>query len=243
MKPQSYAPRENVWLNSKYIKTKRNQKFEAKFFGFFRILHLVGKQAYKLDLPTKWKIHDIFHISLLKQDTTKKGRMNELFPKPEPEFDAGNNKEYEVEAIIDSAVYAKKAERHLLGLYYLIFCKNYPKEENTWKPSSAVMHLCKMISIFYKDYPEKPTGTSPLLDPALPMAKPSVKSPVKPFVKRKQGRPISSTNQTKEWDIGRWDFFFPVLVRLEGFFTNFVSFGRDAHSASSSNMRVLSIYE
>ena len=59
-------------------------------------------------------------MSLLKQNTTRKGRMNELFPEPEPEFDAGDNKKYKVEAIEDSAVYAKKAERHLPGLYYLV---------------------------------------------------------------------------------------------------------------------------
>ena len=43
VKPQSYAPGEKVWLNSKYIKTKQNQKLEAKFFGFFQILHSVRK--------------------------------------------------------------------------------------------------------------------------------------------------------------------------------------------------------
>ena len=49
VKPQSYVLGEKVWLNIKYIKTKRNRKLEAKFFGPFQILHPVRKQAYKLD--------------------------------------------------------------------------------------------------------------------------------------------------------------------------------------------------
>ena len=53
VKPQSYIPGEKVWLNSKYIKIKQNRKLETKFFGPFRILYPVGKQVYKLDLPTK----------------------------------------------------------------------------------------------------------------------------------------------------------------------------------------------
>ncbi len=52
-KPRNYAPSEKVWLNSKYIKTKQNRKLEAKFFEPFRVLHLVRKQAYKLELPKK----------------------------------------------------------------------------------------------------------------------------------------------------------------------------------------------
>ena len=97
------------------------------------------------------------------------------------------------------------------------------------------MHLRKMISTFHKDHPKKPTATSPPLNSAPPMAKLSVKPSVKPFTKQKWGHPISSTKQAKEWDIGQWDFSFPVLVRLKDFFTNPVSFGRDAHSASFSN--------
>ena len=72
VKPRSYAPDDKVWLNTKYIKTKRNRKLEAKFFGPFRVLHPVSKQAYKLELPKKWRIHDVFHVSLLEQDTTRK---------------------------------------------------------------------------------------------------------------------------------------------------------------------------
>ena len=65
VKPRSYAPGDKVWLNSKYIKTKQNRKLEAKFFGLSQVLHAVGKQAYKLELTKKWRIHDVFHVSLL----------------------------------------------------------------------------------------------------------------------------------------------------------------------------------
>ena len=65
VKPQSYAPGKKVWLNSKYIKTKRNQKLKAKFFRPFRVLYPVGNQAYMLELPRNWRIHNVFHVSLL----------------------------------------------------------------------------------------------------------------------------------------------------------------------------------
>ena len=66
VKPRSYAPGNKVWLSSKYLKTKRNRKLEAKFLNLFRVLHLVGNQAYKLKLLKKWRIHDVFYVSLLK---------------------------------------------------------------------------------------------------------------------------------------------------------------------------------
>ena len=121
VKPKSYAPGGKVWLNSKYIKTKRNQKLKAKFFEPLWVLHPVRKQAYKLKFLRKWKIHDVFHVSLLEQDITKKGRVDEEVR--QIEFDASDNKsrEYKVEAIWDSVVYARKSESgHLSGLYYLV---------------------------------------------------------------------------------------------------------------------------
>ena len=104
---------------------------ETKFFGLFRVLYPVGKQTYKLELPKKWKIYDMFHVSLLEQDTTRKGRVEEEVR--QIEFDTSNNREeYKVEAIQDSAVYARElGSGHLLGLYYLVSCKRYPEEENT----------------------------------------------------------------------------------------------------------------
>ena len=130
-KPRSYASGEKIWLNSKYIKTKRNRKLEAKFFGPFRVLHPVGSQAYKLELPKRWRIHDIFHVSLLEQNITRKGRVDEKRAE-QLEFEAGsNNEEYEVEDIRDSAVYARESEAgHLLGLYYLVSWKGHLKNKS-----------------------------------------------------------------------------------------------------------------
>ena len=97
VKPRSYAPGDKVWLSSKHLRTKRNRKLEAKFLGLFRVLYPVGKQAYKLKLPKKWRIHNVFHVSLLEQATTKKGQVNDT--QLNFEFEAGDDKEYEVDGI------------------------------------------------------------------------------------------------------------------------------------------------
>ena len=98
------------------------------------MLHSVGKQAYKLELPKKWKIHDVFHVSLLEKNNTKKRQVNNM----QLEFKAGNNKKYEVGGIWDNVIYARESARQLPGLYYLVLWKNYPEEENTWELASAI---------------------------------------------------------------------------------------------------------
>ena len=107
VKPQSYALGKKVWLSSKHLKIKRNYKLENKVLGLFQVLHPVDKQAYKLELARKWKIYDVFHVSLLEQDTTKKGQVNDM--QLNLEFDTDNNKKYEVKGIGDSAIYARES--------------------------------------------------------------------------------------------------------------------------------------
>ena len=71
-------------------------------------------------------------MSLLEQDTIKKGRVDERTAE-QLEFEAvDNNKEYELEGICDSTVYARESEvGHLPGFYYLVSWKDYSKDKST----------------------------------------------------------------------------------------------------------------
>ena len=94
-----------------------------KFFRLFQVFYAVGKQTYKLKLPTKQKIHDVFHISMLEQNTTRKRSVNKkllLKPKKELEFEAGDNKEYEFKEIIDSVIDGQQANDQMLNFYKFI---------------------------------------------------------------------------------------------------------------------------
>ena len=102
VKSGSYALNDKVWLNSKYIKTKQNRKLKAKFFKPFQVFYPVEKQTYKLELPMKWRFYIVFHMSLLEQNITRKGRID----KDATELDAGNDSgDYKVEAIYNNAIY------------------------------------------------------------------------------------------------------------------------------------------
>ncbi len=212
-KLKSYAPDEKVWLNSKYIKTKQNCKLKAKFFEPFRVLHPIGKQAYKSELSRKWRIYDVFHVSLLEQNITRKGWV-EIAVK----LDKGDSEEYEVEAIRNSAVYIKESDNshHLPGLYYLVLWKDYPEEENTWEPILAVLHFCKLINTFYHNHLEKPTVTFLSIDSAPPMTRPTAKPRAETSSKQKRNRPAkdnSASKYTKKtWTSSFYLVFGPIFI-------------------------------
>lgn len=87
----------------------------------------------------------------------------------------GNNKKYKLKVIWDNAVHTKEVDGYLLGLYYLVIWNDYLEKENTWELFSTVMHSRKIVSIFYKHYPENPTATSALIDSIPTMVKPIIK--------------------------------------------------------------------
>ena len=88
----------------------------------------------------------------------------------------------------------KSELRQLLGFYYLVAWKSYPKNKNTWKPLSAVQHFKKLISSFHKNYLEKLITTFLLINSLTAIASLIVK-PTKLTTKQKQGRSANSARK------------------------------------------------
>lgn len=71
-------------------------------------------------------------MSLLKQNTTKKGRVDKKIATQLKFKFSNNNKKYKVKDICDRADYIKESKSgYLLGFYYLTSWKSYFKDENT----------------------------------------------------------------------------------------------------------------
>jgi len=149
----SFIVGDRVWLNRKNIETVRpSKKLDSKRFGPFRIAKVVGesKMAFELELPPQWRIHPVFHVSLLDpyQENRIEGR-RQLVPEP-PEIVEGEE-EYEVEEILDSKIVRKK-------LLYYVDWKGYGPEERMWEPAENLTHTDDAIAAYHRRHPERPSA-------------------------------------------------------------------------------------
>ena len=87
-----------VWLDTKHIKTTNNPKIRPRREGPFLISNVLGPLTYQLELPSTWRIHNVFHAVLLQPYIENKTH-GVNFPQPPPELLEGEEV-YEVESII-----------------------------------------------------------------------------------------------------------------------------------------------
>ncbi|CAO1614203.1 unnamed protein product [Parajaminaea phylloscopi] len=122
---------DRVWLSAKNLRTRRpTKKLDHQFVGPFPIEEKVSTHAYRLKLPSSMRIHNVFHISLLRKCVpTLPGSSKERPPDP---VEVEGDLEYEIEAII-----AERESRR--GVSYLVKWKGYSGEESTtWEPADEL---------------------------------------------------------------------------------------------------------
>ena len=58
---------DKVWLSSRNFQWKAgSRKLAPKWLGPFPVQEVLGPVSYKLELPHDWRMHPVFHASLLK---------------------------------------------------------------------------------------------------------------------------------------------------------------------------------
>jgi hypothetical protein len=141
---RQYQPGDRVYLDASKIKTTHaSKKLNAKFHGPFKVISVVGKLAYKLELPTGWGIHDVFHESKLKPAHEPQfPKQKETRPRPLPEIIDGNE-EHEVEEV--QGVQNKQGKKQ-----FLVKWKGLPQEESSWEPEENLKNARGAIRDFFK---------------------------------------------------------------------------------------------
>ena len=121
-----YKEGDLVWLEGKNLRINQpTTKLAPRRHGPFKVTQVMSAVNYRLELPTQWSIHPVFHIDLLTpyRETAMHGPN---YQRPSPELVNGEE-EYVVEKILDSRLFGRGRR-----LQYLVKWEGYPDSDNQW---------------------------------------------------------------------------------------------------------------
>jgi hypothetical protein len=153
---REYQKGDKVYLSAQNLPTLRaTKKLDGKFVGPYEIVERVGTSAYRLRIPTSWKVYNVFNEALLKPYIRavfpkQKEQEKEWEDKRKEEEEAKAETEFEVEEVVDSRV--KRGRK----LEYLVKWKGYPYEEATWEPEDNLQNAQEEVERFHKRKPAAP---------------------------------------------------------------------------------------
>ena len=161
-----YSVGDLVMLNGKKIRTWRAaKKLDAKQFGPFKVVRLVGQggQSVELELPQHWRVHNVVHTLLIEPYCTSvrglldepiavidSGYVDRLSVTHEVGYNVEGNQvleDFEVEEITGSHYNAERKK-----MFYLIKWKGY-LEESEWTEEPLEHLPCALVSSFHMRHP------------------------------------------------------------------------------------------
>ena len=134
---------DKVWLEGTNLRLSHpTAKLAPKRYGPFTVTRVISPVVYWLELPGHWKIHNVFHSSLLTpyRETPEHG---ENFTQPPPELVEGEE-EYEVNRIMNSRRHGRTKK-----LQFLIHWKGYSSAHNSWEDVADV-HAPEKLEEYYQ---------------------------------------------------------------------------------------------
>ena len=135
---------DKVWLDSRNLQTLYHKKMAPRWEGPFEIVDILGLLTYQLKLPETWKIHDVFHASLLQQY-----RENDVYGTnynhPPAKLNNEGQEVYNVETIL-------KHWRWGWGYQYYVKWEGYPITEASWEPEGSFLNDGDILNQYKQCY-------------------------------------------------------------------------------------------
>jgi hypothetical protein len=122
------------------LKFKGSPKLLPKWLGPFKVTEVINQVAYRLELPASLRLHNVFHVSLLKLH--RSGPASSITPPPPPEIVEGEF-EYEVESILSHRFLRNNKTE------FLVKWIGYGPEHNTWEPEANCANCPQVVSDYW----------------------------------------------------------------------------------------------
>ncbi|MCO5572940.1 hypothetical protein L7F22_026701 [Adiantum nelumboides] len=126
-------------------------KLSMRYYGPFQVTDKISDVAYRLKLPEHWRIHNAFHVSLLRPFV---GDVPENMPvEDQPEVEELD------EILVPEQIMAHK-ERKVKGKVarrYLVKFKNYPPMDAKWMEESELQESPNILQLYLEAFGLNPT--------------------------------------------------------------------------------------
>ena len=132
---------QHVLLSSKHIRLRSDgtSKLQPKWLGPFKLIRMVGSQAAELELPRTMRIHDVFHVSLIKPFVACTAE--DLINPPVVYVDG--DQEFDVDFV--------KAHRGTKrNQEFLVHWVGYSPEHDSWEPAAALQNCPAVVKKYWE---------------------------------------------------------------------------------------------
>lgn len=149
-RPQEFNVGDDVLLSTANISFKGvgAPKLMPRYIGPYKVVKRIGATAYELELASNMRIHDVFHVSLLKPYMPGRN----VHP-PLPELTDDGHVEFEVDRILQHEDRRRggKTRRE-----YFVHWRGYDRSHDTWEPEANLKNCPEKIEEYWARIPPAP---------------------------------------------------------------------------------------